>query len=101
MRVFLRVAGAAVLVYVVAAGGLYWAMRQTPDRFGHIMKRVPMPAMMVLPFERLWSSARQGTLQAGDVAPEFRLPLQDRSGEVSLAVHRGVRPVVLVFGSYT
>jgi peroxiredoxin len=44
--------------------------------------------------------ARQGSLAPGDPAPDFTLPLHDRSGSVTLSSFRG-QPVVLVFGSYT
>jgi hypothetical protein len=78
------------------------AMMQTPVRFGQFMKRMP-PALVwgLLPAPRMWLWARQGNLSAGEVAPDFTLPKQDRSGAVTLSAHRGVRPVVLVFGSYT
>jgi peroxiredoxin len=65
------------------------------------MKRVPMPMMLVLPFETLWNRARNGRLQVGDAAPDFRLPTLDHKSAVQLASFRGDRPVVLVFGSYT
>ncbi len=76
-------------------------MTQPPDRFGTIMAHVPMPAMLVLPFETLWTHAREGRLAAGDAAPDFRLPSVDHSTDIQLSSYRGVRPVVLVFGSYT
>jgi hypothetical protein len=81
--------------------GLYWAMRQPPDAFGRVMKHVPMPMMLVLPFEGLWNRARAGGVMVGDTAPDFRLPTLDRQSTVHLASFRGDRPVVLVFGSYT
>lgn len=96
-----RAAVALAAVYAVLVAGLYWAMSQTPDAFGRIMAHVPMPAMLVLPFETLWMQARAGHLQAGDVAPDFSLPTLDHSAQVQLSLLRGVRPVVLVFGSYT
>ena len=46
-------------------------------------------------------------LAVGDPAFAFELPLLDAAGEhptgetVRLADHRGVRPVALIFGSYT
>src|SRR5438067_1148438 len=97
----------AVLFFVLAAAELglcaaaYWAMRQTPDTFGRIVARTPMPVMMAVPFERLWKRARAGGLNAGDPAPDFRLPTLDRKSNVQLSSFRGDRPVVLVFGSYT
>jgi hypothetical protein len=76
-------------------------MRQPPERFGAIMAKVPMPAMMVLPFKPLWMSARSGQLDVGDAAPDFALPTTDRSRTVTLSEEWRARPVVLIFGSYT
>jgi hypothetical protein len=77
-----------------------WAMRQPPEKFGRVMMHMPMPAFFVFPFETMWSRARAGTVQPGDMAPDFRLPTQDHQSEVELSSLRG-KPVVLVFGSYT
>ena len=44
---------------------------------------------------------REGTLQAGDEAPDFTLKTLDGSAEVQLSSYRGECPVALVFGSYT
>ena len=96
-----RVRKALVAAQVVLCAGYYWAMRQTPDVFGRVMARTPLPVMMVLPFETLWMRARAGTLQAGDTAPDFNLPTLDRKQTVRLSSFRGSQPVVLVFGSYT
>jgi hypothetical protein len=95
--------GLAVLValWVAFVVSMYAVMCQPPDRFGSIMSKVPMPAMMLLPFEHMWNSARGGDLRVGDAAPDFRLPKIDRSTRVQLSSFRGRRPVVLVFGSYT
>jgi hypothetical protein len=90
-----------VLAYGITTGALYLAMRQPPERFGAIMSRVPTVAMIVLPFEPLWMSARSGALRAGDVAPDFALSTLDRSRVVHLSAELRERPVVLVFGSYT
>lgn len=62
---------------------------------------MPMPLMMALPFETLWTRARGGNVQVGDTAPDFALPTLDHSATVRLSSFRGARPVVLVFGSYT
>jgi hypothetical protein len=35
------------------------------------------------------------------MAPDFHLPTLDRKGAVRLSSFRTLRPVVLVFGSYT
>lgn len=39
--------------------------------------------------------------RAGERAPDFALATLDGKGEVRLADYRGVKPVVLIFGSYT
>ena len=95
------VLGVVASVYGLAAAGLYAAMRQTPETFGLIMSKVPMPAMMIFPFQPLWMSARGGHLRVGDAAPDFLLPALDGSGVVQLSTEYRERPVVLVFGSYT
>ena len=50
------------LLYLLLVAGFYIAMRQPPERFGAIMSKFPMPAMMILPFKPLWMSARAGRL---------------------------------------
>jgi peroxiredoxin len=72
-----------------------------PILFGEVMRHVPDPFMMLVPFKRLWFLARAGGLKVGDPAPGFTLPAADRQSSVSLAAFRGQKPVVLVFGSYT
>ena len=89
------------ILYITATAALYIAMRQPPERFGAIMSRVPMPAMMILPFRPLWMSARAGHLAVGDNAPDFTLPTTDHSRIVRLSEEWRERPVVLIFGSYT
>jgi len=76
------------------------AMHKTPEEFGNFMKKVPMPAYFVIPFETMWSRARAGNINVGEQAPDFSLELHDKSGRVQLSSFRG-KPVVLVFGSYT
>lgn len=100
-RVLLPALVILVGLYVLLSAGLYWAMLQPPEVFGRIMARTPFPFMIVLPFETLWNHARGGRLNAGDLAPDFRLPTLDHSATVQLSSFRGSRPVVLVFGSYT
>lgn len=87
--------------YVAVSGALYVAMKQPPERFGAIMAKVPMAAMMILPFKPLWMSAREGSLNEGDAAPDFTLPATDRTRQIQLSAEWRNRPVVLVFGSYT
>lgn len=101
MRRWQNVVLVILITYGVLCAAVYDAMRQTPDRFGGIMEHVPDVAFAVLPFRPLWFCARGGTLQVGDVAPNFTLPTQDSKASVALASFRGSRPVVLVFGSYT
>ena len=88
-------------VYGMLTAGMYYAMVQPPERFGAIMSHVPMPAMMVVPFEPLWNRARGGTLQVGDAAPDFTSPRLDHGGPVRLSDELRARPVALIFGSYT
>ncbi len=97
----LRAGAVLAVVWLQLSAGAYWGMTQPPDRFGAIMSRVPMPLMAVVPFETLWRFARDGKLAEGDAAPDFRLSTLDHSTAVQLSSYRGVRPVVLVFGSYT
>jgi hypothetical protein len=90
-----------VLLYGVLCAGLYTAMRQAPERFGAIMSKVPGIAFMVLPFRPFWMSARAGTLNPGDHAPDFELPTVDHKTSVRLSSEYRSKPVVLIFGSYT
>ena len=100
-KIVVGVLGAAVAAYGLAVAGLYASMCQPPETFGSIRSKVPMPAMMILPFRSLWMSARGGNLRVGDAAPDFVLPALDGSGVVQLSSEFRDRPVVLVFGSYT
>ena len=100
-KVAVRVAAAFAAVYLAAVAGLYTIMCQPPEVFGGIMRYVPGIAFMVFPFRPLWFSARAGTLKVGDTAPDFTLETQDKKARVQLSSFRGVKPVVLVFGSYT
>ena len=101
MRILLRVLAVIGFIYIGGLALIAWAMTRPPAQFGQIMKHVPGPAFMVLPFEPMWMRARAGTLEVGEQAPDFTLPTIDRSQHVTLSEHRGERPVVLVFGSYT
>lgn len=95
-----RLAAALAVIWVLFVTAMFFVMRQPPQRFGQIMKHVPMPTMMVLPFESMWNVARGGSLEVGEAAPDFTLPRSDKTGDVRLSAYKG-RPVVLVFGSYT
>jgi hypothetical protein len=88
--------------YLLLAAAVTAAMMQPPARFGQIMRYVPAPLVWgVVPGPSIWMWARRGALAEGDPAPDFTLPTADRAGSVTLSSHRGQRPVVLVFGSYT
>ncbi|HUA60401.1 MAG TPA: hypothetical protein VML19_16690 [Verrucomicrobiae bacterium] len=93
--------GLVAVLYAISTGALYALMIQPPETFGAGMAKVPMVAMMVLPFEPLWMHARKGALDAGDAAPDFSLPTLDRTRTVRLSEEARQRPVVLIFGSYT
>jgi hypothetical protein len=92
---------ALLVLYFFALAGFAFAMRQPPERFARIMAHVGPAPFLLFPFETMWKDARRGVLHPGDPAPDFTLPLVDHSANVQLASLRGVRPVVLVFGSYT
>jgi hypothetical protein len=90
-----------VIIYAMLTAVLFAWMKQPPDRFAWGMSKVPMMTMMVLPFKPLWMKARAGNLQVGDSAPDFDLEALDKKSRVRLSSHLGVKPVVLIFGSYT
>jgi hypothetical protein len=100
-RAFLALGVAAAAAY---AGFLVYIdsiMRRPPEEFARRIAKMPGPAFLVLPFETLWTRARSGPLQIGDMAPDFDLETVNKTGRVRLSAFRGVRPVVLIFGSYT
>jgi len=90
-----------VAAYIAFFSGMLLAMTRPPEQFGQVMRHVPMPLVRALPFPPMWLWARGGSLAQGDPAPDFTLPAADHRGTVTLSSHRGHRPVVLVFGSYT
>jgi hypothetical protein len=98
---FWQFCAAALALYVAVLAGFCFAMRQPPDRFSRIISKVGPIPFLIFPFETMWKDARRGNLHPGDAAPDFVLPLVDRSSTVQLAALQGIRPVVLVFGSYT
>jgi len=102
-KVLLRVFIALAIAWMCACAAIYHVMRQPPETFAHVMARIPGPvAFLVFPFETLWTHARAGSLQAGDLAPDFSLSKLDKSGPIQLsALTAERRPVVLIFGSYT
>jgi hypothetical protein len=88
-------------VYCAALGLIAHEMRQPPDDISRFMAHLGPVPFILFPFETMWKSARAGTLNPGDQAPDFTLPRLDHTGSVRLSDLRGKRPVVLVFGSYT
>jgi hypothetical protein len=96
-----RIVASLLVVWLVFVGFIFWAMNQPPEKFGAVMKHMPWPVFLVLPFETLWNHARGGTLHVGDPAPDFTLTKLDKSGTVQLSELSKKQPVVMVFGSYT
>ena len=97
-----RILLVAVTLYAAFVGWIYWMMTRPPMEFGGVMAKLPMPVMMAFPFETMWTRARGGSLNIGSAAPDFDLStVVDKTQKVKLSAFRGVRPVVLVFGSYT
>lgn len=101
LKNLLRAAVVLAALYAVFAGYIWWAMHQTPETFGQVMKRMPEVAYFLVPFETMWTRARAGHLQTGDPAPDFSLAKLDKSATVQLSALTSTQPVVLVFGSYT
>ena len=101
MRLFLKYAIPALVVYGVLTGGLFVTMLQPPAVFGHVMSKLPAVTYLLFPFEPMWLVARRGALRVGEVAPDFSLKTMDYSADVRLSSFRGQKPVVLIFGSHT
>jgi len=97
----LRAGIVLAILYAFFASYIWWAMHQTPETFGRVMQHMPAVAYFLVPFETMWTRARAGHLQAGDVAPDFRLAKLDKSANVQLSSLTAAQPVVLLFGSYT
>jgi hypothetical protein len=95
------VASVCFVLWIGFVSYIAWAMRQPPEVFGQVMARMPMPAYFVIPFETLWSRARAGRLEVGDVAPGLTVKHLNETTPVNLGSLWAERPVVLVFGSYT
>jgi hypothetical protein len=108
-----RLNGVLVLLVCIGVGAwagfvgyIDWAMHQSPEVFGHVMAKMPMPAYFLFPFETMWTHARRGELKVGDAAPDLTVQSLDSGAPVKLASlwagkQEGGTPVVLVFGSYT
>ncbi len=90
-----------IAFYCLAFAGFDYAMHQSPEAFGNVMKRTGPAPFLLFPFESMWKNARAGKVAIGDAAPDFTLPLLDRSGSVTMSSFQGAKPVALIFGSYT
>jgi hypothetical protein len=101
LKILLRAGICLTILYGVFVGYIWWAMNQSPETFGSVMKRLPGVAYVLVPFETMWMHARAGHLNSGDVAPDFTLTKLDKSATVQLSALTATQPVVLVFGSYT
>ena len=95
------IAGTLAAVWLGFVGFVDWAMHQPPEAFAHVMARMPMPAYFLFPFETMWTQARAGDVNPGDVAPDFTVKTLETKEPVQLASLWAEKPVVLVFGSYT
>ena len=100
-RWLVRTVAIAAGLWLCLLGYIGWAMRQPPEVFGHVMSRMPMPAFFLFPFETMWTQARKGHLNAGDIAPDFSVKTLETEIPIQLASLWASKPVVLVFGSYT
>jgi len=91
------------IAWLCACAAIYRVMLQPPESFARVMAHIPGPvAFLALPFETLWTHARAGHLETGDLAPDFSLTKLDKTGSIQLsALTAQQRPVVLIFGSYT
>jgi len=94
----------AIVLFILWIGFVAYinnAMHKTPEQFGQVMKRMPMPAYFLFPFETMWSRARAGKLSVGSEAPDFAVETLEKTQHMQLASLWRDKPVVLVFGSYT
>ena len=100
-RTLTWVVGGTAILWLAFVAYLDWAMHQTPEVFGHVMAKMPMPAYFLFPFETIWMHARAGHLGPGDTAPDFTVKTLETRTPVQLASLWNEKPVVLIFGSYT
>src|SRR5438477_13033735 len=100
-KVLFRVFVGLVMVYLLFAGYILWAMHQPPETFGRVMSWMPDAAYLILPFETMWTHARSGRLQSGDPAPDFSLSKLDKIDKRQSSALSWRQPVVLVLGSCT
>ena len=100
-RWVLRSAGVLLVLWLGFVGFISWAMHQPPEVFGRVMMHMPMPAYFLFPFETMWTQARFGHVNPGDVAPDLTVEILHTKDPVQLGSLWASKPVVLVFGSYT
>jgi hypothetical protein len=101
MRLALRILAGVAILYAGFVVYVYALMRRPPEDFARGISKIAAPVFLAAPFETLWTHARGGSLQPGAAAPDFQLHTVDRKKRVRLSAFRGVKPVVLIFGSYT
>ncbi|MEZ5353232.1 MAG: hypothetical protein R2762_11400 [Bryobacteraceae bacterium] len=102
VRLIVKLVYLCVGVWLAAAAVMFGVMHLPPAQIASVVGHFPTWMITrALPFQTLWTAARRGDLRVGDPAPDFDLPTLDKSARVQLSMHAGVRPVVLVFGSYT
>jgi hypothetical protein len=101
LKTILKTVVVFAIIYGLLTAGMFGLMLSSPDRFAGTMRYVPWVTMMILPFKPLWMFARRGHFDVGQMAPDFNLQNTDGNGEYRLSSSRGLRPVVLIFGSYT
>lgn len=98
---FFQIGMPILLLYSAVLATFDYAMHQPPETFSKVMMHVGPAPFLLFPFETMWKNARAGSLRVDDTAPDFTLPLLDRSDTVAISSFRGTKPVVLIFGSYT
>jgi len=74
---------------------MWHAMHRPPEDFAR------WEVFLVVPFETLWTTARAGSLNLGDSAPDFSLVKLDKTATVHLSEINKSQPIVMIFGSYT
>jgi len=89
------------VVWVAFVDFMWRAMHKPPEDFARVMSHMPWEVFLVVPFETLWTHARDGALSVGDSAPDFSLMKVDKSASVRLSELNARQPVVVIFGSYT
>ena len=73
MRTWLKVISGLLGAYIVLCLGLFAAMCQPPGVFGSIMSNVPMPLLMLFPFEPLWDARTERESRDWRAGPGLRL----------------------------